>query len=219
MTPVPSAPASRDGGDSRDERGFTLLELMVVMTILGLLILLVPPSLDGIGSRSRLEAGANTISAVLTGAREQAIIDGHEVRVQFQLGDAKRRTSTGRYRYVVVNKPRERPGQEDQVKARTEAKEEMVPLTWRGLPDGVILAAYSQVPKEWTKGSGGDAVIEIRYLPDGAVRPTHAWRLVSTDFSGPDSTMTVLVNALTGTPSVESGEADLPEVLDASDFR
>ncbi len=90
----PSKTRARSGGDA--QRGFTLLELMVVMLLVGLMLLWLPARLDGFGDRSKLDSTASTIVSVLTGAREMAQIDGHEVRLQVELApDVKDRTKTG----------------------------------------------------------------------------------------------------------------------------
>jgi prepilin-type N-terminal cleavage/methylation domain-containing protein len=213
---------------SRAPRGFTLIELMAVSAILAALLLMLPPRLDGFGDRSRLDSAANTMVSVLTAAKEQAVIDGHEVIVQYQLGDVKDRQKTGRFRYVVSSEIREtpdafrKPGDAPAPKETTTAPEsEWVETSWRDFPTGVILAAYSQERGQWahTRGGAGD-VISVSFQADGTVKPAHAVRLVSSDLEGnAPNVVTVLVNALTSSASIVEGESELPEKRDAAEFR
>jgi hypothetical protein len=197
---------------------------MAVTVILSLLLLMLPPRLDGFGSRARLDAGANTVLSAFTGAREQAIIDGHEVWIEFELGDLRNREKPGRFRYLVVNRLAERaaaPGEEgdEPPPPRTE-QEEMVPSFWRPLPAGVVLSGFSTEREQWAKNNPGDRPFGVRYLADGSVRPACALRIESIDLP-PDAprVMTVLVNALTGRATLSEGEDDLPPSHDASQFR
>ena len=60
------------GGPGAGRRGFTLLELMAVMVIIGFLLYLLPPRMDTYGDRSRLESAANTLISAFTAVRETA---------------------------------------------------------------------------------------------------------------------------------------------------
>jgi prepilin-type N-terminal cleavage/methylation domain-containing protein len=211
----------------RVPRGFTLIELMAVSALLAVILLMLPPRLDGFGDRSRLDSAANTMVSVLTAAKEQAVIDGHEVIVQYQLGDPKDRTKTGRFRYVVSSEQREtpdafrKPGDAPAPKEVTAPEDEWIETAWRDFPTGVILAAYSQERGQWAHSRGGAGeVISVSFQADGTVKPAHAVRLTSTDLEGnAPNTVTVLVNALTSASSIVEGEAELPEKRDASEFR
>jgi hypothetical protein len=200
---------------------------MAVMTILGLMLLFVPPNLDSFGDQSRLQSAANTVAASLTAAREMAIIDGHETRVQYELsGDVKDRTKTGRMRYVVAARRRQTPRGLEPEGTRRPAEEEPPPeeewmeTEWRGLPLGVQLQAFSEESGQWIRSNPGGNPIEISFLADGTVRPAHAVRLVSLDVgSEKDRTVTVRVNALTSSTEVVQGEAELPKARDPNEFR
>lgn len=225
----PSKTRARSDADA--QRGFTLLELMVVMLLVGLMLLWLPARLDGFGDRSKLDSTASTIVSVLTGAKEMAQIDGHEVRLQVELApDVKDRTKTGRFRYVVVSKSRETPdalkdpGDRGQRKADTQRdEEEWTFTTWRALPEGVLFTGYSQESGSWVKSNPRGEPIEVSFFPDGGVRPPHAWRITSVDLSEEVvRVMTIRVNALTSTPDVVEGdgpESELPKRRDPSDFR
>lgn len=209
----------------RRARGFTLIEIMAVTALLALALLFLPARLDGFGSRSKLEAGSNTVLSAFAGAREQAIIDGHEVWVQFELGDLRNRERTGRFRYLVINRITDRaaataPQEEAATPPPTTEQEEMVPTLWRPLPAGVILSGFSVERQQWARSNPGDEPFSVRYLADGSVRPACALRIESVDLP-PDAqrTMTVLVNALTGRATLNEGESELPPSRDASDFR
>jgi len=62
-------------------RGFTLLELVVVLLILGLLAALVAPTISGTLDSGRLRSGAAEMRAVFTLARTLAISAGREREV------------------------------------------------------------------------------------------------------------------------------------------
>ncbi len=218
-------PVARAGEHARP-RGFTLIEIMVVLVILGIMLLWLPARIDGFGDRSKLDSAASTMVSVLTAARELAIIDGHEVRLQYLLSDdEKDRSATGKFRYLVTSKVRETPEQladdaDRDTRANEQEQDEWVATTWRDFPEGVQLQAYSQESGIWVKGTRSGEPIEISFGPDGGVRPPHGIRLVSVDLPpSVERTITITVNALTSAAQVIEGEGNLPKRLDPSDFR
>ena len=68
-------------------RGFTLLELVVVMLILTVMLAMVAPSLSGFGRGRQAEQAAANILALARWAREQAISDGRVYRLNFSPQD------------------------------------------------------------------------------------------------------------------------------------
>ena len=82
-------------------RGFTLLEILVVMVIAALMVALVPPLFSGAVSGTRLKGSVRDLAVALRETRSQAIIHNTERRVQLDL-------KTPRYR-VGNNKPSSLP--------------------------------------------------------------------------------------------------------------
>ena len=207
-------------------RGFTLIELIVVVAIVGSVLVMVPSNLNGFGARSRLESSANTVSSVETAAKEQAVIDDHEVILEYHLYDAPA-DSHGKWsgwRYVIASKTHETPDAAADAQAAGTAKsrvaeeDEWVELPWDRLPEGVRLAGFSVSKEEWNRSPPG--TIRVSFFPDGSVRPAHALRIESTELPrGAASTMTVRVNALTGLAEVLDGEVEMTPKRDPSDFR
>ncbi|MGE5576778.1 MAG: Tfp pilus assembly protein FimT/FimU [Syntrophothermus sp.] len=70
------------------EAGFTLLEVIVVLAIVGLLFGLALPELGAATERMRLYAGVRQVVAMLNYARETAIVedDAHTVEIDFERG-------------------------------------------------------------------------------------------------------------------------------------
>ncbi len=66
--------------------GFTLLEILVVMSILGLVYLLALPALSSAFAGPRLERQARQLVATLREARSVAILRGREVRFRVDRG-------------------------------------------------------------------------------------------------------------------------------------
>lgn len=69
--------------DRRDQRGFTLLEMLVVLLLLGLATALVAPRLSLGGAA--LDADAHTLAAALLHARDQAVRTGRPVEVRLDM--------------------------------------------------------------------------------------------------------------------------------------
>jgi prepilin-type N-terminal cleavage/methylation domain-containing protein len=213
----------------RKPAGFTLIELMVVMGIIGFLLILVPSNLDMAGARSRLESTASTMVSVLTAARETAIIDGHETRVQFEFPvSAKNRSDTGRFRYLVTSLQHAKSKaltnddgtRSDETDRDDKVEDEWVELEWRSLAEGVQLSGFSVKPGEWIKSNPRGDPVEISFLADGTVRPACALHLLSVDLpTSAANVLTVRVNALTAVAETLEGEQDLPKDRDASDFK
>lgn len=84
QTGARAAPAMmlKSGSDS----GFTLLEVLMVLTILGLAALLVVPNLGGIESRT-FDAQVREAHALLNHARRTAVVRGLPAEVVFRIGD------------------------------------------------------------------------------------------------------------------------------------
>lgn len=76
-----------EAGKIRDQRGFTLIELMVTIAVLAILLVVAVPGFDLVRNVSRLSAGANDVVTGLQLARSEAI--RRNARVVFcQSGDA-----------------------------------------------------------------------------------------------------------------------------------
>jgi type IV fimbrial biogenesis protein FimT len=70
-------------GFSLAEHGFTLLETLVVITVLGVLLTIAAPSFNEMLYQNRLQAGVNQIAADVAYARSEAIRRGVNVVVCF----------------------------------------------------------------------------------------------------------------------------------------
>jgi prepilin-type N-terminal cleavage/methylation domain-containing protein len=64
-----------------DRRGFTIVELMTVVSLIGILTALAVPSVDV--SRHRADAAANQVRSILQHAHRTAVSQQHEVIVSF----------------------------------------------------------------------------------------------------------------------------------------
>lgn len=67
------------------QRGFTMIELMCVLFIVGVLLLAVVPSLDGLVPKYRLRSGAREVGSMMEEAQSQAIARRKEFVLAFDL--------------------------------------------------------------------------------------------------------------------------------------
>jgi type II secretion system protein H len=73
---------------SRTTRGFTLIELVLVMLIIGLMLTIVVPSMGGLLKSQRLDQGARTIAGMLKEARVRAAGDAKAYRMVIDTEDS-----------------------------------------------------------------------------------------------------------------------------------
>lgn len=71
-----------------NEKGFTLIELMVTLGLLSLLLILALPVMDGVADSLRLKAEADRMAAVMRMARQEAIVSG-QVRTVIFFADGR----------------------------------------------------------------------------------------------------------------------------------
>ncbi|HYH17484.1 MAG TPA: GspH/FimT family pseudopilin [Azospirillum sp.] len=74
MARTPTSAFDRGGSDA----GFTLLELLVALTLAGVLLALVPPALGRGSDAARLRGAATVMARTLALARSEAILTGRE---------------------------------------------------------------------------------------------------------------------------------------------
>lgn len=67
-----------------EQRGFTLLEILMVLAILGMAVSLVAPNLSGIGAR-RFDAQLREAAGLLNHARRMAVVEGQVTEVRFSV--------------------------------------------------------------------------------------------------------------------------------------
>ncbi|MFN3167806.1 MAG: Tfp pilus assembly protein FimT/FimU [Phycisphaeraceae bacterium] len=72
---------------ARPSRGFTLIELVLVMLIIGLLLAIVAPSLGGLLRSQRMDQGARTVAAMLKDARVRAAGEAKPYRLVIDTQD------------------------------------------------------------------------------------------------------------------------------------
>jgi len=206
-------------------RGFTLVELMVVVAILAGMLLLVPPNLYRYGARSRLENGANTLVSLIASAREQAIQDGHDVRVEFGIYEDEDGEEHHAHRIIFTNLPAERSdllneGRDAEDTERPDQLEWLESM-WHELPGGVVYAGVSERYGQWTKVTRERPYI-VAFGPDGGVEKGFAIRVESEDLDNVKKefrTITVKVNPLTAEAANIDGLAEMAETREENEFQ
>jgi hypothetical protein len=195
---------------------------MVVILVLGSILLLVPPNLFSFGARSRLENSANTIAAAVAAAREQAILDGRPVTLEFAIAKVGERTVHG-HRFVFSSLPAERSDlllEEGETREKRDDEEEEILYTgWHPLEDGVEYAGVSEQENRWDSFRE-DQPYAVTFGPDGSVDRGFAVRIETDDLDVKREyrTITVMVNPLTTQSSIHDGLAEVPPLLEENEF-
>ena len=91
------------GNQFRSGRGFTLLEIMVVLIIVGLMVALVPPLFSGAVSGTKVKGSARDLVVALRETRSKAIIHNNEQLVHLDLETPRYRIGNGKIQPLPDN--------------------------------------------------------------------------------------------------------------------
>lgn len=181
---------------SKLRRGFTLIELMIVMAVIGLGTTLVAQSFDSFVPKERLNTATRTLTAVLRETRSQAISRGLEFFVEYDLDGERYRRVTP---FAIGGGRFDKEQDDDSDRAYGE---------WEALPDGVEFASVA------ISGQVFDSdVAFVRFDPRGAASD-HQVVLSQPAY---DNFYTIEILALTGTFQFHRGSF-LREAPDDGDF-
>ncbi len=147
-------------------RGFTLIELVLVMLIVALLLAVVAPSLGGLLRSQRLDQSARTVAAMLREARTHAAAEARPVRVVIDTEDntcwlevltpegfERPRSTTGRVLELGDNLTIELIGGTEEgsllmVRVEPDGTGELAQITLTRETDGKQLAVACKTPTE-----------------------------------------------------------------------
>jgi prepilin-type N-terminal cleavage/methylation domain-containing protein len=157
-------------------RGFTLLELIAVLVLIGMLLVFSPMVLDSVMSDKQLESEAARLGTMIEAMHTQAVLDQAEYAIHYD---------TEEHRWAVQlpeEVEEEYRGGEDREPVKALVLEQDVPpeeLEWHRLPPGIRMELF-EGRREIRKGR-----YMITFSPGGTV-PAHAVILESNNISSLD---------------------------------
>lgn len=192
MNPLATSPADRARSG-----GFTLLELLVTLTLIAMVFAIVVPNLGALVPSTRLQGSGKQILRTLDWARSESRIQARQMTLEFDLD---------RNRWRVVHPPEMRISLE-----QLEADLEEWAFDWNQLEDGVVFAGvgdrkqgmaekgtYKMVFDEY--GFTSDQLLVLRLKTDSQL----VWA--------------VTLRGLTGAVTVfESEQGQVPELTNAEE--
>lgn len=187
--------------NSQRSRGFTFIELMVVIAIVALMLSFTMLRIDGVIPGERLGAAARQLGSNVGFVRSKAVATGQAYAVRYDLA---------KHRYMVLSPP-----SPEDVEAGVHRPTDLVPTLWERLPDGVIIADVQLGQRTRTEGQ-----VQVAFTPLGTCTP-HAIRLrlaEENDTAREQRWMTVMVNPLTGLVDILPENAKLDLFADEADF-
>ncbi|MFE8032189.1 GspH/FimT family pseudopilin [Thiohalocapsa marina] len=138
-------------------RGFTLVELLVVLAIAGLLLAVTPPLITAALPGVELKAAARRTAGGLRLAREAAIASGRDAAWVIDIED-------NRYRIISGGSTENHAGDQFSDQLRDQAAARPGPPETRGgrLPSGIDIELVAAAAEMQSERVGG-----IRFFPDG----------------------------------------------------
>lgn len=192
--------------------GFTFIEIVIVIVIMGALLTIVAPKLGRAARKGRLDSGARSLAATLRQARHAAILlgDGCEVRLD---------PAGGRYQIVPIRLDLEgQPidGEEPPEREKTEFALSGEAVLVQTLPEGV---AFSLIHSAAPLTADND-LPRVVFSPDGSATAARIG-IQNEDlraFNVEVYRTTGMVKVNPGRPVVPEGEQPIFYLPDAVDF-
>ena len=185
-----------------DRRGFTLVELMEVVMILGLMITLTAANWRRIVPRAQLNAAVRSLSNVLNGTRSEAIARNAEFRVLYDLDNEAYWVETPYKKTggLAAERIPGEPDPEEDLRGKIDFKE---------LGDGVTFTSIKIDGEDYVDGQ-----VYVRFTPGGS-SSEHTIELLH---AATNTSYTIEVLALTGLIRFHEGSFEREEVSE-EDFR
>lgn len=166
-------------------RGFTLLEMTIVITILAVFMIMAIPSMRGPHSRNKLRASAREIVALTRHARSAAVLNGANATLELEL-------DTGRYRLDLRKVHRERK------KMKRKTNERAVEI-WQYLHEDIFFnSVYS-----WDQPDEKRGIARIVFYPDGSASDSSI--VLENNY---ERQITVVINRATSEAEIFEGSAE-----------
>jgi len=182
------------------ERGFTFVELMVVIALASIAVLVTILRLDGMTAKTRLSAAARKIASKVEWVRGQSAAKARDLQIEFDLDNA---------RYRVVIPPR--PG----LHRKASDKEEWGALRWNYLPEEIRFTDIQFAVTGSSRAQTDIATSGIRtveFSPNGS-SPSFMVHIKSTSIaSARRNEYSIEVNGFTGTASAMLGNKQFAAV-------
>lgn len=164
-----------------NRRGFTLVELLVVLAVVAMLLLLAVPSLVGSSAATQLTTAGDLLLNRLSEAQQEAIASDSEIQVSFYKRTNPRGLESApqvrSFRTFVLDSLHyEGAGKGDSADSTAETR----------LPEGIVISSKPKITSffdsapELEGGSGaGEPKLYLTFLPDGSTSlpPGNPWFL------------------------------------------
>ncbi|MSR74392.1 MAG: prepilin-type N-terminal cleavage/methylation domain-containing protein [Planctomycetes bacterium] len=195
----------------RHRGGFTLIETMMVLAVLGLLGALMMTNMDGVTQHERLRAAARKLAgmsdylrSVAAGTKRACYLDIDFERSRYRFRQDPPQDPYGRFMDVDDGHLLEDP----EVEGWREAQD------WESLPSGVYFRRHWINAKQFYDKKS----ISVEYQPDGTLDSFILWLQSATDEDNKEGAwFSVQVNGLSGQSETHDYAAKFPDA-DESDF-
>ncbi len=172
-------------------RGFSLLEMVIVIVILGSLMIVAIPALREMARQNRLETAANDLAALFRFARSDAVFEEHTTAVYIDM-------DAGTYQLDLMNDDDET--RRRRRNRRTDEGRRMERL--RPLPEGIVFKDIYI----WEEQVAEDGRAVVEFYPNGTVSPVII--VVAEGEKGP--AIHIKLSRSTGRTAIEDGEPKDP---------
>lgn len=198
--------AKRRSRHAGRDRGYTLIEMSVVLVILGIILFVMIGRVDYLLPKYRVRAGVRELASTLRLARSQAMSTGMPHYVQYDV-------AKGTY-WILAPEPAKDPEEMDGLEDTTENAFKQYTYKWvrtmeKQLPDQVVIEKILWSADDPAEGEP----VTIEVTPYGSIRRHTVWMTGTED----GAKFTISTNQVTGFVEYQEGHVQPPVLERAAD--